>query len=437
MSKWQTAHSRLDIPYLRTYITHLIALPRHRFLNTIAHKLGKQEFSSTPETTTHRPTPSTPADAHRPTPKMWRDQIHPFRESVKQVSDDSWLFGSILLERKRSAVEFLFEADGYYYVVSKAPTPEPETKPLPRDSHIKRIRDGYNANLFVWRVGTSTVELAVKMLEPHEFGVITPNHVTLDWFHKQQFSFTAPKVLYAEDQFDRSFTIETSPAGSTLYDLWPNMSEEQKTHNVRLVVDKIVVPMAEYRGNAITGVDGKWLAEPQMTSLWPEKMFHPDIMRLHCQRMGLDTSYLVLFCSEILRPYCIVVGEGGSIGVTTLWSTGYVPRSFIVTEALVDHGTLLRGPDFSPEQLTEYRDILVRELRERGFDDILEAHEKWRRDLSVEQLTWPMGMLLKEARGEAAREKARREEDEREEARRIEAWRREQAEQEYEEMAKE
>ncbi len=212
--------------------------------------------------------------------------------------------------------------------------------------------------------------------------MVTPEHVALDWLHKHSFAFLTPTVLHAESEFDRSFTIERRISGKTLSDAWPTMNDEQKEHYVGLIVDRIIVPLAEHRGDAIIGVDGNWFTEPLMASPWPNTSLHPEVLKFNCQDMGLDTSDLVLFAAAALAPESIIIAPDGAIGIDNLEGVGYAPRSWISTQLLV-WGALLRDGPSNRTGLTEYRDFLAYELRKKGFKDVMPAYQRWRRRLHM------------------------------------------------------
>ena len=89
---------------------------------------------------------------------------------------------------------------------------------------------------------------------------ITPESVTLNFVRDQQPSFETPKVLHYASGNDRTYLFLQRVLGWTLDAAWLSLNEHWQRHYVNAVVN-ICMEIAEWKGCAFSGVDGKNINE--------------------------------------------------------------------------------------------------------------------------------------------------------------------------------
>ncbi len=117
--------------------------------------------------------------------------------------------------------------------------------------------------------------------------------------------------------------------GRTLTEAWPGMNEETRGYYVRRV-GEVCERMAEWKEEAVAGVDGGWLTE-----LYLEKGrgLEPGRLKENCIGMGMDVSDLVFYHCDLGPGNMLVEPENArGIGIIDWEVAGYVPREWVRTK---------------------------------------------------------------------------------------------------------
>lgn len=298
------------------------------------------------------------------------NKTHP-NDSIREVDSDTWVIaGKLLLSRQLSSSPgkpSWSDGKGRFFVLSNAPDPLPESKPLAEDSaELPRVHTAGDQST-VWRAGEAFIK-AHNILWPNA----TREHVTLGFLKAKDppLDFDFPEVLYHGEFDGRYYLILTRVPGRTLTEEWPRMDEAMRQRYVRRVAD-ICVKLAEWKGNAICGVDGQQLLEVYLSKGNSTDKLDPGQLRENCRQMSMNISSLV-FCHLDLGPGNVIVNpDKNSIGIIDWELAGYVPREWVKTKFNVSSGMDFPAGDAS--ERSDWRRLVARRLAEIGFIDAIDA----------------------------------------------------------------
>lgn len=101
----------------------------------------------------------------------------PIVDSVKQIDENSWLFGDVVIERKQDVpANYVFQDDTLYYTVTDAPDPWPATQDLPVLGPVRLVQN-FSERVAAWNLGG--ILLRVVYHEPEGRGRLTLETPTL------------------------------------------------------------------------------------------------------------------------------------------------------------------------------------------------------------------------------------------------------------------
>lgn len=297
-------------------------------------------------------------------------------ESIREVDSDLWLIAEKLLLSKHpspsSEKPSWSDGKGCFFVLSNAPDPLPETKPLAADSAELPMVHSAGDQSAVWRAGEA-------FIKAHDifWTNATREHVTLAFLKARgPLDFDFPEVVY-HGEFDRRYyLILTCVPGRTLSAEWPGMDEAMRQRYVWRVAD-ICAKLAEWKGNAICGVDGQQLLEVYLSRGDSTDEFDHEQLRKNCMQMSMDVSSLV-FCHLDLGPGNVIVDPANdSIGIIDWELAGYVPREWVKTKFNVSSG--MDFPTADAAERSEWRRLVARRLAVIGFTDAIDGWLSFRR----------------------------------------------------------
>ncbi|KAJ5545522.1 hypothetical protein N7461_007826 [Penicillium sp. DV-2018c] len=178
----------------------------------------------------------------------------PVRESIKQVDENTWLIGPLILHRSSGYTDtatWYDQDDDTSYIITDAPDPAPPSVQLPPDHpNFALVYDAGDCSA-VWSVGnTAFCKVKVRAKDT------TPEATTIGFVQKQQPGFDTPNVLHEAEHVGRSYLFLSRVPGRTLANAWPTLDERWKHHYVNAVV-KICETLERWKGDRIGGVDGK------------------------------------------------------------------------------------------------------------------------------------------------------------------------------------
>ncbi|KAJ0159875.1 hypothetical protein CTA2_8968 [Colletotrichum tanaceti] len=314
----------------------------------------------------------------------------PVRESIRQLSHDSWVIGGrILLSRTKSSSGFpstsctWSDGDGAYFSVSEYDNSNNEDlpgEPLPKGGPIEKVHDAGDASA-VWSIGDAF--LKVRALQTTTNHNTTREHITLDYLHnptKFELNFPAPRALYHAEFGSRYYLITSRIPGQTLETTWPQMTELEKQFCVDRVVN-ICKDLVRYGGesSAICGVDGKHLNENWMSPPGKDDR-SPEAQLAYCSEIGMVCSDLVLAHND-MGPYNVIVNlarmDNDSVGIIDWEMAGYVPRHWVRTKFRVCFAMDFDFPGDADERRSErvgWRRRVQQKLEQEDFPDVAEAY---------------------------------------------------------------
>jgi hypothetical protein len=297
----------------------------------------------------------------------------PVNESIQEIDHNSWIIGNrILLSRQSSPPPSFTWSDGKgaWYVVSEAPCPLPQSRPLSATTEIRKVYDAGGVSA-VWSIGDAFCK--VKIVDPDA----TKEHVTLHDLHsRRSLSFATPHVHYYAEYDGRYYIILSGLLGQTLAEAWPHMDEPRKQYYVCRVVD-VCKELAVWQADYIGGVDGRHLSERYLTRFGQPEDCSPQNLLRNCESLGMDCSTLVLYHCD-LGPGNIIILADGSVGIIDWETAGFVPREWIRTKFRVSGGMDLPGDD--QESRVDWRRRVQRQLEADGFLDIADRWMVWWRN---------------------------------------------------------
>lgn len=286
-------------------------------------------------------------------------------QSVRQVDENSWLVGDLMLRRSSQPSDAATwqDDDGSNYSITEAPNPRPKSTP-PNSPHIKLVHEAGDASA-VWSIGGN----AFCKARYREEGV-TLESTTINFVRAQKVCFGTPEVLHHAMSYDRSFLFLRRVPGRTLASAWPSLNDFWRHHYVNAVV-QACLDMATWESKTLGGVDGQHMAEYFLVP--PDLGF--ESIEAGCQAVGLDVSDLV-FCHADLGPGNILVEHTpkvGNIGIIDFEIAGFLPRGWIRTKFRLSSGMDLPESD-TP---TLWRKMVQFALGAKGFSDYSQAWMEW------------------------------------------------------------
>lgn len=328
--------------------------------------------------------------------KYGEDHIN---KSLKQIDPNTWLIGNLILRRSPPPSETATRngdggnssytlsvahnplatwndnGDNSSYTLSVAPNPLPVATTPPNSSYIKLLYEAGDAQV-VWSIGSNVFCKATYITKG-----VTPESVTIDWVRNKQPSLETPKVLHHAFHGDVQHLFYLGISGRNLDTAWPSLDEKWRRHYVDVAVN-IIKEMAEWKGDAIGGVDGQGTEEHYLTD--PQESVVEDFssasLQAACEKYGMGCSNPVFF-HTVLAPECVIVENepnSGKVGIIDFNYGGFFPRSWIVTKiqwcsgmdivSVTDHGTPTDRRRF------EYRTTIAKALLVDGFDDFSVAY---------------------------------------------------------------
>ncbi|OQD73402.1 hypothetical protein PENDEC_c015G01543 [Penicillium decumbens] len=218
----------------------------------------------------------------------------PVREPIKQVDENTWLIGPLILQRSSGysdTATWYDRDDDLSYTVTDAPNPAPPSVPLaPDHPNIVLVYDAGDASA-VWSIGKAAF-CKVKL----QVSGTTREATTLEFVRKKQPGFETPKILYETEYNGRSCLFLSRVPGRTLAEAWPTLDEKWKHHYVDAVV-KICETLECWKSNILGGVDGKNNLQPYLIKFGSEhnydmilKTFDKDVNRWMSRKLDLLAS---------------------------------------------------------------------------------------------------------------------------------------------------
>jgi hypothetical protein len=259
-------------------------------------------------------------------------------ESIREVGKSSWLISNMVLLTRWSSPPSdkiltdqacWSDSNGGHFVLSTAPEPLPDSKPLAEDSSsISRVHAVDN-QAAVWRAGEAFIK-AHHMDYPD----VTREHVTLQFLKDQQpQGFEFPNVLYHFETGSRYFLIVSRVPGQLLDEAWPNLDEALRQYYIGKVAD-ICNRLAVWKGDIISGVDGHQLLERYLAK-GNSKMadaLSPQQLLKNCTEMSMGVSTLVFYYCDLGLTNLLVNASTGSLGINDWELAGYVPIEWVRTK---------------------------------------------------------------------------------------------------------
>ncbi|KAI1955818.1 hypothetical protein LOZ58_006629 [Ophidiomyces ophidiicola] len=304
----------------------------------------------------------------------------PVRETIRQVSESSWLVGDLLLQRSPGlsiSATWNDPAANAHYTLTDAPSPPPVSTLLPADSQfISKIYDAGDATA-VFAIEHCIV-LKIKCYDPNFTSEVT----TLDFVRRQNRRFVVPDVIHYVDQWngDRMIVFYQRLPGRTLSDAWPTLDDHWRSHYT-LEIARICKNLARLKSDKLAGVDGRklleyYFANTGVVSPTPD-CFTPDRLLQSCQDAGIDCSSLVFYHGDLGPGNIIVEIEPklGHVGIIDWEVAGYFPRGWVRTKF-----HLSPGMDFENESIEDphfWRKEVARLLAEQGFESYAEEWLRW------------------------------------------------------------
>ncbi|KAJ5922829.1 hypothetical protein N7516_010532 [Penicillium verrucosum] len=297
------------------------------------------------------------------------------KESIKQVDENTWLIGSLILHSSsgRSDTSSWYDStDNISYTLTNAPAPPPPAVPLLANTpKISLVYQAGNSSA-VWSIGTSAfckVKLRVEGA--------TSEAATLAFVQEQKPYFKTPTILHQAEDNNRSYLFLGRVPGRTLADAWPTLDETWKHYYVEAVV-KVCETLEGWKGDMLGGVDGKGIPEEYLVKLGAvTKDFRPEKLTEVCQLMGMDCSRFVFYHAD-LGPGNIVVEDvprSGTIGIIDWEIAGYFPRGWIRTKFRISSGLDLPNPGVNESYW--WRSEVQKLLEKHGFEDHVADWQSW------------------------------------------------------------
>lgn len=303
-------------------------------------------------------------------------------DSIRGVDPSSWLIANtLLLTHSPSPLPGKIQTNqtcwsdsyGGHFALSSAPNPLPDSKPLAEDSSsITRVHAVDN-QAAVWRAGEAFIK-AHRMDYPD----VTREHVTLQFLKDQQpQGFEFPNALYHFETGSRYYIITSRVPGQLLDEAWPSLDETLRQFYIGKIAD-ICSCLASWRGDIISGVDGRQLSERYLAKFNSKTAdaLSPQQLMNNCTEISMDISTLVFYHCDLGPTNILVDVSTGSLGIIDWEIAGYVPIEWIRTKFRLSAGMdLSQGDD--DDSRRDWRRKVAQHLGKLGYNDVVEAWWKF------------------------------------------------------------
>ncbi|KAL4916734.1 hypothetical protein BDW62DRAFT_202395 [Aspergillus aurantiobrunneus] len=284
---------------------------------------------------------------------------YPVRESIRQVDENTWLVGPLMLRRSSGhpdTATWYDDGDDVSYTITEAP--------------FKLVYDGGDAH-DVWSLGNSAF-LKVLLTEKNT----TSEAVTLAYVHDKKPDFKLPTVLYNKETDDRSYLFLSRVPGRTLMAAWPTLDRQWKSHYVNTIAS-ICKSLAVWEGDKISGVDGKSVHEYYLTKTGEPYDFDPEILQKNSENSGMDCSTFCFYHADLGPGNIMVenVPKDGTVGIIDWEGAGVFPKGWIRTKFRVSSGLNLQDP--GGDDAGWWRGEVQRALEKLGFEEHVDGWWSW------------------------------------------------------------
>jgi serine/threonine protein kinase len=154
------------------------------------------------------------------------------------------------------------------------------------------------------------------------------------------------------------------------------MDENTRQYYINKVA-RICDRLAECKGEAVSGVDGRYLLERYLIK-GRSKMadaLSPQQLRKNCAEMSMDLSTFV-FCHCDLGPTNLLVDiSTGSLSIIDWELAGYVPIEWIRTKFRLSAGMDFNHGDEHSKK--DWRRRVAQQLEKMGYNDVVDAWWKF------------------------------------------------------------
>lgn len=305
------------------------------------------------------------------------------KESIKQISSNSWKIGSLLCEKTNTKPPddaiAAWEENEYTYVLRTPKDHDIASPPSTSLSNTIEIVHEGGTESVVWTIGRQ-VFCKAKIHIPNQ----ETEANTIHFVQKIAPQITTPDVIHTWTERDRSFLLLTRIRGSTLRDAWINLTPSQRTSAVETVA-RYCDLLARHTSPTLRSVTGKPLLEPWLAisnsqligPLTPEAcMRHLSLPSPDGPALGADFP----FYHPDLGPSNIIISDEGSVAGIIDWeAAGYYPRFWIATKPAFSPGFAFDPPVAGFEDL-EWRKRLRMELEKLGFPQAVGWWVEWNVD---------------------------------------------------------
>lgn len=247
------------------------------------------------------------------------------RESIKEVDENTWLIGGLILHRSKgiSHLSTWYDRnDDLSYIVTDAPVPPPPAIPLAADNPTMKLVYEAEDSSAVWFLGNDAFcKVKLRVVDT------TPEAVTLTFVHAQRPDLEIPRVLHYAEYNGRSYLFVSRVPGRTLADAWPTLNENWRHRYVNAVVG-ICESLQLLEGDKLGGVDGKNIPEKYLIEDGAVEDYCPQNLQRGCESMGMDCSKLVFYHADLGPGNIIVedVPESGTVGIIDWETAGFFPK---------------------------------------------------------------------------------------------------------------
>ncbi|EQK97943.1 Protein kinase-like domain protein [Ophiocordyceps sinensis CO18] len=293
----------------------------------------------------------------------------PVRDSIREIDDNSWLIGDIILLSRQSLPSpdaTWTDATGSYYI-AKAQHPLPASRPLSDTTPFKKVYDAGDSTA-VWIFGDAVCKVKLVNIPGQ-----TREYDTLNALRQRPLSFMVPEMYYYIGGAGRYYLFLRKMPGETLFQAWPKADEDTKQGYVSQIVD-ICKELATWQADSMTGFDGKYLSDHYLTPSWNRnhKDFTPQALKKNCEEVGMDCSAFFFYHCD-LGPENIFVDARRIVGIIDWETAGFVPKHWIRTKFCVSSGLNFDLLDADEDAKVDWRRRVQGELGDHGYPQL--GHE--------------------------------------------------------------